>query len=450
MSGEIKKPPANGIRHFKPYSAYKDAGIEWLGRIPMHWDVARADAFLRYDKHHVEPLNIRSELVFHYSIPSVQETGDGTFEPPSDIDSAKLQILGDRLLVSKLNPRKGVVLIASAKGVPTICSTEFVPFEVRGCELRWAMYMFLAEPTRQRLSAAVRSATRSHQRAKIADIVKMWHAVPTTSEQCSIAKFLDRETAKIDELIARKRRVIELLEEKRAVLVTDAVTKGIDSNVRTKDSGLGWLGKIPAHWDVKKLKHMCNRVFVGIAEAATFAYVDDGVPILRSTDVRANRIRTDEVRRIDRDFANRLSSKRLEVGDIVTVRTGNAGVSAIVPAEYDGGQCFTLVVSRPAAECDARYLCYWLNAATGQHQFAIEGMGTAQVNISVPIVQNTIVCVPPEKEQKIIADWIEKELAYWDALIKKIGDAIECLGELRTALVSAAVTGKIDVREEVA
>ena len=96
-------------RRFKPYPAYKDSGVEWLGEIPTHWEVARADAFLRHDKRQVEPASISTDLVFHYSIPSVQDTGDGMFEPPAEIDSAKLQIVGDRLLVSKLNPRKGVV-----------------------------------------------------------------------------------------------------------------------------------------------------------------------------------------------------------------------------------------------------------------------------------------------------------------------------------------------------
>src|SRR5262249_24096969 len=155
------------------------------------------------------------------------------------------------------------------------------------------------------------------------------------------------------------------------------------------------------------------------------------------------------IRRIDLHFANRLASKRLRINDIVTVRTGNAGVSAIVPAEYDGGQCFTLVVSRPTAGNDSRYFCYWLNAPAGQTQFAVEGMGTAQINISVPIVRNTIVCVPPRDEQKAIVDWIEQEVARWDALDRKIHDAIDRLKELRTALISAAVTGKTDVREVV-
>src|ERR1051325_3801556 len=102
------------IRRFEPYRADEDSGLEWLGEIPVNWKVERADSFLRYDKTQIEPSEISDELVFHYSIPSIQETGDGQLETPSGIDSAKLRIEGERLLVSKLNPRKGVVLIAAA------------------------------------------------------------------------------------------------------------------------------------------------------------------------------------------------------------------------------------------------------------------------------------------------------------------------------------------------
>jgi restriction endonuclease S subunit len=207
-----------------PTVPMKDSGVEWLGDIPAHWEVRRADSFLRYEKIQIEPSEIWHDVVFHYSIPAVQETGDGVLESPAEIDSSKLRVVGKRLLVSKLNPRKGVVVVAVERDVPTICSSEFVPFEVRRCDLRWAMYLFLAEPTRQRLSAVVRSATRSHQRAEVAEIVKIWHGVPPISEQRAIAAFLDRETAKIDALIAKVREAIERLKEYRTALISAAVT----------------------------------------------------------------------------------------------------------------------------------------------------------------------------------------------------------------------------------
>ena len=211
-----------------PEAPTTDSGSEWLEEIPAHWKVLRTDAFLIYEKDQVEPSTILDDLVFHYSIPSVQTNGDGALEPPTDIESAKLRILGERLLVSKLNPRKGVVLIASEKEVPTLCSSEFVPLKANGCDLRWALYLFSSETTRQRLSAVVRSATRSHQRAEIAEIVKMWHGVPPVPEQRAIAAFLDEESSRIDDLITRVRVAIERLHELRIALIAAAVTGKID------------------------------------------------------------------------------------------------------------------------------------------------------------------------------------------------------------------------------
>ena len=247
----------------KPYPAYKESGVGWLGEIPAHWEVKRADSLLRYEKIQVEPSRISEHSVFHYSIPSIQETGDGVFEAPSEIDSAKLRIFGQRLLISKLNPRKGVVVIANEKESPTICSTEFVPLDVGSCNMQWAYFLLASESTRQRLSAVVRSATRSHQRAEVDDVLKMWHMVPPPSEQTSIAAFLGRETAKIDALVAKKERLIGLLQEKRIALITQAVTKGLDPDVQMKDSGVEWLGKNPAHWDVKRVRDIADSLQTG-------------------------------------------------------------------------------------------------------------------------------------------------------------------------------------------
>ena len=240
------------VIRYNTYPTYKDSRIEGVDEVPSHWKLARADSLFRYEKIQIEPLSISERSVFHYSIPAIQETGDGSLQSPLDIESAKLQVFGRRILVSKLNPRKGVVLVADEKPVPTICSTEFVPLEIRTCNLRWAYHLLASEPTRQRLSAVVRSATRSHQRAEVSEVLKMWHCVPPLPEQRAIAAFLDRETAKIDALVAKKERLLELLQEKRSALISHTVTRGLpadaaaqaglDPNVPMKDSRVEWMG----------------------------------------------------------------------------------------------------------------------------------------------------------------------------------------------------------------
>ena len=425
-------------RRFRRYPEYKDSGIEWLGKIPAHWEVKRLTWLTKCLDGKRIPLNAEERG---------RMQGDYPYWGANSIVDYVDRWLFDEELV-----------LLGEDGAPFFDKSRPVAFRVRGkiwvnnhahvlrplstIDAKFLAHLLNCVDYRAFIDGSTRDKLTQHEMKGIPI------QCPEVKEQRAIAAFLDRETARINGLVARKERLIELLQEKRAVLITRAVTRGLDQNVPMKDSGVEWLGEIPSHWRVGKLKHACENVFVGIAEAATFAYVDQGVPMLRSTDVRANRVRTDDIRCIDIAFADRLSSKQLRTDDIVTVRTGNAGVSAVVPAAYDRGQCFTLVVSRPSRTNDSRYFCYWLNARPGQEQFTVEGVGTAQVNISVPIVENALVCIPPPEEQWAIAAFLDQETAKIDALIAKIRQAIDHLKEFRTALISAAVTGKIDVREE--
>ena len=445
-------------RRFRRYPAYKDSGVEWLGGIPAHWEVRRLGATVTGCQN-----GVWGE--------EADEVHDLICVRVADFDRTQFRVRLDEPTMRSIDPRiaqtrrlkendllleksgggdnqpVGTVVIYDHRE-PAVCSNFVARMPVAdGYHPRYLTYLHSA------LYAArinVRSIKQSTgiQNLDSERYLNESIGLPRVKEQHAIAAFLDGATTKIDGLVERKERLIELLQEKRTALITRAVTRGLDPNAPMKDSGVGWLGEIPSHWRVGKLKHACKRVFVGIAEAATFAYVDQGVPMLRSTDVRANRVRTDDIRHIDIAFADRLSSKQLRTDDIVTVRTGNAGVSAVVPPAYDRGQCFTLVVSRPTITNDSRYFCYWLNARTGRNQFKVEGMGTAQVNISVPIVQNALVYIPPPEEQRAITTFLDSETAKIDALIATIRQAIHHLKEFRTALISAAVTGKIDVREE--
>ena len=441
-------------RRFRPYLEYSESGVDWLGKMPAHWEARRLRFVVETSitKKEVRDLDPETEVSF-VPMEAVREYGGidlNSTKALSEVVEGYTYFRNGDVIVAKITPcfenGKGALAsdLCSDIGFGTTELHVLRPsFHV---DPRFLLYLTFSDHFRSTGTASMYGA--GGQKRISDDFIRDFrHPIPSLREQCAIADFLDRETARIDALVARKERLIELLQEKRTGLITRAVTRGLDPNVPMKDSGVEWLGDIPAHWRVGKLKHACERIFVGIAEAATFAYVDEGVPMLRSTDVRANRVRTEDIRCIDIAFADRLASKQLRTDDIMTVRTGNAGVSAVVPPAYDGGQCFTLVVSRPTTVNDSRYFCYWLNARPGQEQFRVEGLGTAQVNISVPIVQNAVVCIPPREEQVQIANWIEQEVTRWNRLMDRISRAIDHLREFRTALISAAVTGKIDVRE---
>ena len=158
-----------------------------------------------------------------------------------------------------------------------------------------------------------------------------------------------------------------MLLEKRTALISHAITKRLDPSVPMKDSGIRWIGKIPQHWHICSARRIASRVDVGIAEAATHAYRDAGVPMIRSTNVRRNYLDTNDILFIDESFAQRNKSKYLMTGDIVTTRTGaNLGMSAVVPTELNRSQCFTLLVTTLRSGYDPCFYCYFMNSTVAE------------------------------------------------------------------------------------
>jgi type I restriction enzyme S subunit len=276
--------------------------------------------------------------------------------------------------------------------------------------------------------------------------------LPSTVEQHTIATFLDRETAKIDELVAKKERLIDLLQERRTALITRAVTKGLDSNVSVKASGAAWLGEIPAHWQVKRLWHLTpsrRQIMYGIVLPGP--NVDDGVPIVKGGDVSPERLRLDRLNRTTFEIESAYARSRLRGGDLVYAIRGSIGEVAIVPDELEGAN-----LTQDAARVAYTSLAYgpWLLHALKSTaifaQMEAGALGATIRGINIRDLKRALIPVPPRAEQEAIATFLVGETAKIDGLVANIQDAIDRLRELRTALISAGVTGKIDLRGEAA
>ncbi|MCZ7636543.1 MAG: restriction endonuclease subunit S [Verrucomicrobia bacterium] len=405
----------------------------------------RADAVLEYRKEQARRESFGGRRVFHYSIPAIQETGDGREENGAEIDSDKISLNGDELLVSKLNPRKGCVLISRRRDLPVVCSTEFVPLKARGCELRFAYYLYASQPVRDLISSTVQSVTRSHQRANPADIVKAWLAFPPDAEQAAIASFLDRETAKIDALVAKKERLIELLQEKRTALISHAVTQGLNPDAPMKDSGIPWLGRIPAHWEVTALKRNWEVID---CKHRTVPFVLEGVPVASIGEVQSFNLDLSNSNLTTRDEYLALieGGRRPKRGDVIYSRNATVGAAAYVntDAVFCMGQDVCLIRS---PSNDQRFLVYQLRSPVVMRQLDSLALGVTFKRINVEQIKNLTLCCPTAAEQEDIAAYLDAEIAKLDALTAKMRTAIERLQEYRTALISAAVTGQIDVRQ---
>ena len=388
--------------------------------------------------------------MFHYSIPNVQQFGSGVIEPTATIDSSKTAIDRPVLLVSKLNPRKGTLALAKPHpALMTLASSEFIVMEPKGCVLEFARYFYRSEHVRLALSARVESATRSHQRCSPDDISKLPVSWPSKPEQTTIATFLDRETAKIDALVEKKERLIELLQEKRTALITSAVTRGLDTSVPMQDSGIEWLGEIPAHWEMKPLSYKLERITYGFTNPMPTA--DEGPYMLTALDIGDGQILYENARRTTNDaFERDLTDKsRPRGGDLLLTKDGTLGRVAVA----DGRRVAinqSIALLRFDRSVHVRFMQHLLLAAPYQDRMAFEAGGTTIKHIYISRLARMPIGIPPKQDQKVISDFVGQEKTKADILIAKVHQAIDHLKEYRTALISAAVTGKIDVRKDAA
>ena len=427
---------------FRQYPAYKDSGVEWLGTIPSNWEVKRLTDLANlvngfpfdsklFDRSHGIPL-VRIRDLFNTTT-EVKWSGDPV--PEADIHDGDILIGMD-----------GDFSVAWWAQGPALLNQRLCCSRARS-ECISQRYMFYCLPFPLKALNDVTYATTVKHLSSL-DVLKFRLPIPSHNEQRGIAAFLDRETAKIDGLVARKERLIELLQEKRTALITRAVTRGLDPNVPKKDSGVEWLDKIPAHWEVKRLKHQTPETTVGIVVTPSKYYVDEGIPCLRSLNVSRGTINMQNLVYISEN-ANELHRKsKIFAGDVVVVRTGKAGTAAVVPKELDGANCIDLLIVRRSEELLPQFVYYYLNSHSATSQAEELSVGAIQAHYNTSTLAQLMVPKIPKNEQSRIVIYLDQATGEIDALIAKVRQAIDHLKEFRTALISAAVTGKIDVREE--
>lgn len=206
----------------------KPSGVEWLGNVPCHWTLCRADHILDTVRRQIRISTLADTEVFHYSIPSISKTGDGVVESAATIDSDKLLLDGGELLVSKLNPHKKYILLSKPQSHPIVCSSEFVPLIPRKCHAEYAAYVFKSWCVSDYLQANARSATRSHSRVDPSLISKLWWAWPDIAEQKSIVEHIKMASKPLDDAIDAAKQEILFIREYRDRLIADVVTGQVD------------------------------------------------------------------------------------------------------------------------------------------------------------------------------------------------------------------------------
>ncbi len=423
----------------KRHPGYKDSDIEWLREIPEHWQLMRVK-------------NLMSNPVIRSngsSLPFIAlediESNTGDTIPSfvweeKTIEDAEIFMPGD-VLFTKLRPYLRKYILADRKGC---CQTELLVLHPIS-DLYLPAYLYYAIQTHYFISLADSTSYGVKMpRTSWDKLNQHCLQVPSIDEQQEIIDFLYKAKIKINTLIAKKEKQIELLKEKRAAVITRAVTKGLDPNVPMKDSGVEWLGEIPVHWEAKKIKRL-TAVKRGASprpiDDPKYFDIDGEFAWVRISDVSASDKYLESTEQQLSSLGSSLSIKQ-NPGDLflsIAATVGKPIISKIKCCIHDGFVWF------PNLKLNREYLYYMFE--TGSPFHGLGKLGT-QLNLNTDTIGDIFIPLPPTSEIEAIVKYISTEAMRIDLVISKIKSSIDKLKEYRTALISAAVTGKIDVRGE--
>lgn len=444
---------------FPKYPAYKDSGVEWLGEVPEHWEVDRIKASIVSSKNGIWGDESKGD---ENDIPCVRV---------ADFDRQKLRVELTEPTIRNVTSReregrtlnKGDLLLEKSGGGenqpvgcvvlydderPAVCSNFVARVQLKpGMGSSFWRYVHAA-------AYAVRLTTGSiNQTSGIQNLDQDRYfneraAFPPPEEQTVIATFLDHETAKIDALVAEQEKLIILLQEKRQAVISHAVTKGLNPNVPMKDSGVEWLGEVPAHWEVSQLRYVVREgtsITYGIVQAGP--EVEDGVPYIRTSDMSGNSLPLTGYPKTSLEIDASYARSKVSAGDLVISIRASVGKCLPVPLELDGANLTQGTAKiAPGNKTFAEFMLSFINSEPIQLYLDSKAKGATFKEITLETLRKTPFLVPPLEEQRTLAEWIGEHNQQFQTLIDAAEEAQKLLQERRTALISAAVTGQIDVR----
>lgn len=435
---------------YKAYPEYKDSGVEWLGEIPTYWQTLRG----KYVFKEVRELSTTGDETLlsvseYYGVKPRQDTiEDGDFISRADslIGYKKCQV--NDLAMNIMLAWKTGLGVSNYDGIISPAYSVF-RFDTAKAQPEYMHYLLRTKIYTTQFKSLSTGVIDSRLRLYPETFGIVEILLPSLGEQKKICAFLSHETAKIDNLIEKQQQLIELLKEKRQAVISHAVTKGLNPNVPMKDSGIEWLGEVPAHWEVKKLKHVAHIID---CKNRTPEYFDDGeYLVVRTTNVKKQSLVLDDALYTnERDFKIWTERGVPPVGSILFTREAPAGEICIVPAftKLCMGQRMMNFICHQSNYTN--FLFDYLTSDCLKRYIESEAAGSTVSHLRVEQVYNIPIVIPSNSEQKNIDEMVGVMKAQYSRLIDDAECSLVLLQERRTALISAAVTGKIDVRDWVA
>ncbi|GEO27949.1 hypothetical protein AAC03nite_37340 [Alicyclobacillus acidoterrestris] len=422
------------------------------------WNVSRLKHYVQLNptKGEISQLPKDTEVSF-LPMEAVSESGDfdvSRFGTISDYVSGYTYFRDGDVLLAKITPcfeNGKTALVHGLKNGIGFGSTEFHVLRAReNMDRSYLAYVVRSRAFRAFGEAAMIGAA-GQKRVPESFVSEFRQPFPPFDEQQAIASFLDHQTTKLDQLVEKKQRLIELLQEKRQALITQAVTKGLDPNVLMKDSGIPWLGEVPAHWDIVKTSRVAVSIQTGPFGSQLHAvdYVDDGIPVINPSHLVDGDIVPDPACAVSPATKQRLSRHELMSGDIVFARRGEIGRCALVTEAAEGflcgTGCFRLRLNSEIV--NPAFVALSFSTPWMRDLLLIQSVGSTMDNLNTGILASTPVLIPPLSEQHRIVQRVCEISEAINRATRKLERQVALLNEYRQTLITAAVTGQIDVRQ---
>lgn len=439
------------------YERYKDSGIPWLGEVPEHWNIIQFRRVVENIKDGTHGTHSRENNGFPLlSAKNVFNDGIHIHDNESQISEEDY-----KLITSNGFPRKNDLLITCVGSIGRCCIYPFdnpIAFQRSVAFLRLnknsvpQFYKYFVESIcyQEQLRANIKLSIQGG--VYLGTLVSLYVSLPPQKEQTAIAHYLDTKLGEIDALIDKQQALLEKLAEQRTAVITHAVTKGLNPAAPMKNSGVEWLGDVPAHWEVKRLKFLITELRVGPFGSAIKIsdYVQDGKPLYNQRTVLDNSFANNSIFLTDEKYKE-LNSFQTKSGDFLLTTRGTIGKVAIVPQNAEPGIIHPCLIRFKIDEnlFQPKLLKSIFNETDFfKKQFDLQSNATTIDVIYSNSLKELFLILPPRDEQAAIADYLDKETAKIDRLCETINQTIGRLKEYRTALITQAVTGKIKVTDE--
>lgn len=434
--------------------SFKDSGVKWIGKIPSHWGISKIKYQTEINKHTLNDQTSDDYIIQYIDIGNVnsegqiQELQEYKF---SDAPSRARRIVkkNDLLISTVRTYLKAITSILDDVEDNTICSTGFAVLTPK--ETMDPLYLHYLSRSEMYIDEIVsRSTGVSYPAINASDIAALECILPPLDEQQMIGKFLYKKSSEVESIIQSKLKYMELLEQQRQSIITEAVTKGLNPNVKMKDSGVEWIGEIPEHWRLVQLTHVSK-----ITRLAGYEYTEywepneDGeIVALRGQNIGVNEVNIlGNEERITEALSQRLGRSRLYSGDVVFPCVGSIGKAACIYEDDKFHINQNIAKLTPSDNLDSEYLTYYLNSELTKYQIRWYNTSEMQPSVLVGNLRKFKITLPPIDEQKKVIDSLKTCLDEMNDLIGNVQKQINSLKEYRQALIYEAVTGKIDVRE---